>query len=100
VQTTRLFCDLFNALTPGRAIHLGIQSLPSIRGYGPTQVKTHRQDRRTVTQKSIDALVGSLTFLSRRHSYPLKAGYKMGLSLYGDDRLSISGEIGCSEEMV
>ena len=58
---------LFNALTPGKAIHLGIQSLPSIHGYGPTQVETYRQDRRTVTQKSIDAFAGLLTF--RTFSY-------------------------------
>ena len=95
------FVTLFNALTPGKAIHLGIQSLPSIHGYGPTKVETHRQDRRTVTQKSIDAFAGLLTFrtfsyvfnsfgrncltillspsekVSRRYSYPLKAGHKM-----------------------
>lgn len=91
---------LFNALTPSKAIHPGIQSLPSIHGYGLTQVETHRQDRRTVTQKSIDAFAGLLTFrtfsyvrtalaiivrlthsysekVSRCYSYPLKASHKM-----------------------
>ena len=95
------FVTLFNALTPGKSTNLGIQSLPSIHGYGPTQVETHRQDRRTVAQKSIDAFAGLLTFqtfsyvmtalakivwlnffpysetVSRRYSYPLKAGHKM-----------------------
>ena len=56
------FVTLFNALIPGNAVHRGIQSLPSIHGYGLTQVETHRQDRRTVTQKSIDAFAGFLTF--------------------------------------
>jgi hypothetical protein len=61
------FITLFNALRPDKAINLGIQSLPSIHGYGPTQVETHRQDRRTVTQKSLDAFAGLLTF--RTFSY-------------------------------
>ena len=61
------FVTLFNALAPSKAIHLGIQSLPSIHGYGRTKVETHRQDRRTVTQKSIDAFAGLLTF--RTFSY-------------------------------
>jgi hypothetical protein len=56
------FVTLFNALIPGKATHPGIQSLPSIHGYGPTQVETHRQDRRTVTQRGIDAVAGLLTF--------------------------------------
>lgn len=97
------FVTLFNALTPGKATSPGVQSLPSIHGYGPTQVETHRQDRRTVAQKGIDAFAGLLTFrtssyvmlwlpltkivwltlvsysekVSRRYSYPLKAGHKM-----------------------
>ena len=82
-------------------MHPGIQTLPSIHGYGRTTVETHRQDRRTVTQKSIDAFAGLLTFrtfsyvmtalakilslnafsysekVSRRYSYSLKAGHKM-----------------------
>ena len=62
---------LFNALTPGKALDFGIQSLPSIHGYGLTQVETHRQDRRTVTQKSIDAFAGLLTF--RTFSYVMIA---------------------------
>ena len=61
------FVTLFNALTPGHANHPGIRSLPSIHGYGPTQVEIHRQDRRTVTQKGMDAFAGLLTF--RTFSY-------------------------------
>ena len=95
------FVTLFNALSPDKSTHLGIRDLSSIRGYGPTKVETHRQDRRTVTQKSLDAFAGLLTFktfsyvmtaltkivlaelasysekVSRRYSYPLKAGHKM-----------------------
>lgn len=56
------FVTLFNALTPGKATHPGTQSLPSIHGYGRAQVGTHRQDRRTVTQKGMDAFAGLLTF--------------------------------------
>jgi hypothetical protein len=58
---------LFNALTPAKANDHGIRSLPSIHGYGLTQLETHRQDRRTVTQKGIDAFTGLLTF--RTFSY-------------------------------
>jgi hypothetical protein len=65
------FVTLFNALKPNKAMHLGIQSLPSIHGYGPAQVELHRQDRRTVTQKSIDAFAGLLTF--RTFSYVMTA---------------------------
>ena len=61
------FVTLFNALTPDEALHSGIRALPSIQGYGLTRVETHRQDRRTVTQKSIDAFAGLLTF--RTFSY-------------------------------
>ena len=61
------FVTLFNALTPAKAKDLGIRSLPSIHGYGVTQVETHRQDRRTVTQKGIDAFAGLLDF--RTFSY-------------------------------
>ena len=56
------FVTLFNALSPDKATHPGIQALPSIHGYGQTKVESHRQDRRTVAQKSIDAFAGLLTF--------------------------------------
>ena len=56
------FVTLFNALIPGKATNIRIQSLPSIHGYGLTQVETHRQDRRTVAQKSFDVVAGFLTF--------------------------------------
>ena len=56
------FVTLFNALTPSKAKLAEIRSLPSIHGYGPAQLDTHRQDRRTVTQKGMDAIAGLLTF--------------------------------------
>ncbi|KAF8805001.1 hypothetical protein BYT27DRAFT_7193708 [Phlegmacium glaucopus] len=77
------FVTLFNALRPGESKVAGIQSLPSIHGYGPTRAGTHRQDRRTVAQRGMDVMAGLLTFktssekVARRYSYPLKAGHKM-----------------------
>ena len=92
---------LFNAFTPDKANDPGIQSLPSIHGYGPVQPETYRQDKRTVAQRSMDAVTSFLTFrpfpyvkefivyerlakllfysvsVSRHYSYPLKAGHKM-----------------------
>ena len=56
------FVTLFNALTPETADHAGIRSLPSIQGYGLTQAGTHRQDRRTVTQKGMDVFTGLRPF--------------------------------------
>ena len=53
---------LFNAFTPEKANHIGIQSLPSIHGYGPAQSETYRQDKRTVGQKSMDVAASFLTF--------------------------------------
>ena len=58
---------LFNALTPGKSNHPAIRDLPSIHGYGQTRVETHRQDKRTVAQKSVAAIAGLLTF--RTFSY-------------------------------
>ena len=65
------FVTLFNGLAPGTAKYPAIKSLPSIHGYGSTQVETHRQDRRTVTQKGMDAFAGLLTF--RTFSYVIVA---------------------------
>ena len=65
------FVTLFNALIPGIADHPGIQTLPSIHGYGPAQAETHKQDKRTVTQKGMDVFAGLLTF--RTFSYVMVA---------------------------
>jgi len=77
------FVTLFNAFTPDKSNDHGIQSLPSINGYGPTDSETYRQDKRSVGQKGMDVVASFLTFrpfpvsVSRRYSYPLKAGHKM-----------------------
>jgi hypothetical protein len=52
---------LFNAFTPDKADDHGVQSLPSIRGYGPAEPETYRQDKRTVGQKSMDVVASFLT---------------------------------------
>jgi hypothetical protein len=91
---------LFNAFTPEKANHTGIQSLPSIVGYGPAQPEIYRQDKRTVAQKSMDAAASFLTIrpfpcvkisypmniwlialsyslkVSRHYRYPLKVGHE------------------------
>ena len=91
---------LFNAFTPEKANHTGIQSLPTIHGYGPVQPEIYHQDKRTVAQKSMDAAASFLTFrpfpyvkisypmniwiialcslkVSRHYSYPLKVGHEV-----------------------
>ena len=65
------FVTLFNAFAPSKAGNLGIQSLPSVHGSGPAQLVTHQEDRRTITQKSMDTLAGLLTF--RTSSYVMTA---------------------------
>ncbi|KAF8147822.1 hypothetical protein B0H34DRAFT_738281 [Crassisporium funariophilum] len=78
------FITLFNALSPHKAVHPGIRSLPSIHGYASGKVPdgSQRQDRRTVTQRGMDVFAGLLQFrnfsqnVSRRYSFPLKAGHK------------------------
>ena len=115
---------LFNAFTPDKSNDPGIQSLPSINGYGPTESETYRQDKRSVGQKSMDVVASLLTFrrfpcvkeFIKPHEKLIDLSMKRisvstlfissksrsqdGLSLYGDNRLSISGQVGCSEEMV
>ena len=54
------FVTLFNAFTPEKANHTGIQSLPSIQGYGPAEPESYRQDKRTVGQKSMDVAASFL----------------------------------------
>ena len=56
------FVTLFNALSTDEAAHLEIQSLPTIDRYGPTRVTWHRQDRKTITQRSVDPFAGLLNF--------------------------------------
>lgn len=65
------FVTLFNALTPDKATHAAVKSLPSILGYGPAQLGIHRQDRRSVTQKGMDAISGLLTFRTSSYVYLL-----------------------------
>jgi abelson tyrosine-protein kinase 1 len=67
------FVTLFNAFTPSKADNLGIQSLPSIRAYGPVQLATNQEGRRTIIQNSMDTLAGLLAFRNRTFSYVMTA---------------------------
>jgi len=74
---------LFNANNPPLCDNPRIQSLPSIHGYGQVVEGTERSPKKTVTQRAIDMIVGSLTFrnsssedIARRLAFDLKAGHK------------------------
>ncbi|KAJ7249861.1 hypothetical protein C8J57DRAFT_1437777 [Mycena rebaudengoi] len=71
----------------------GDSGLPSVYGYGRVSTGSQRQDKRTATQRGIDAITGFLTFrrsggwaylvsfvwrqsVSRRYTFPLRAGHK------------------------
>jgi len=56
------FITLFNANNPRLCDHPRIQSLPSIHGYGQVVEGIERSPKKTVTQRAIDMIVGSLTF--------------------------------------
>ncbi|KAF8957169.1 hypothetical protein BDZ97DRAFT_1707220 [Flammula alnicola] len=77
-----IFVTLFNAFNPRASDHPGIQSLPSIYGYGAAKDGIQRLPKKTVAQKALDMIIGSLTFrntaqsIVRRVSFPLKAGHK------------------------
>ena len=56
------FITLFNANNPRLCDDPRIQSLPSIHGYGQVVEGVERLPKKTVTQRAIDMIVGSLTF--------------------------------------
>jgi hypothetical protein len=62
LKPTGRFITLFNANNPRLCERPGIQSLPSIQGYGQVVEGVQRLPKKTVTQRAIDIIVGSLTF--------------------------------------
>ncbi|KDR78069.1 hypothetical protein GALMADRAFT_245050, partial [Galerina marginata CBS 339.88] len=76
------FVTLFNAYDPRKSYHPGIQLLPSIHGYGDVKDDVQRLPKKTVTQKALDMIIGSLAFrnssasIARRQPFPLTAGHK------------------------
>ena len=56
--------DLSGGLTGG---------LPSLAGYGKVSKGVHRQDKRNVAQKGLDAVSGFLTFTSRSNDVPISS---------------------------
>ncbi|KAJ6521208.1 hypothetical protein DFH09DRAFT_223755 [Mycena vulgaris] len=81
------FETLFNCFYPDKAAN-GDSGLPSVYGYGRVTTGNQRQDKRTATQRGLDAIAGLLTFkkgqgdgavsqsVSRRYSFPLRSGHK------------------------
>jgi hypothetical protein len=55
------FHTLFNCFYPDKAAN-GDSGLPSVYGYGRVSTGSQRQDKRTATQRGIDAITGFLTF--------------------------------------
>ncbi|KAJ7249923.1 hypothetical protein C8J57DRAFT_685725 [Mycena rebaudengoi] len=81
------FHTLFNCFYPVKAAN-GDSGLTSVYGYGRVSTGNLRQDKRTATQRGIDAITGFLTLkkprdgqvsrsVSRRYSFPLQSGHKM-----------------------
>ncbi|KAJ6608478.1 hypothetical protein B0H10DRAFT_1815660 [Mycena sp. CBHHK59/15] len=76
------FVTLLNCFYPDK-VGNGDGSLPSVYGYGRVTTGNQRQDKRTATQRGLDAIAGLLTFkrpgdgqVSRRYSFPLRTGHK------------------------
>ncbi|KAG6819733.1 hypothetical protein H0H93_009207 [Arthromyces matolae] len=81
------FITLFSSFAPEKDTVAAVQGLPSLYGYGRVASGNQRQDRRNVAQRGYDAFVGLLTFkgkagalssqsVTRRYSFPLRAGHK------------------------
>ncbi|KAJ3800619.1 hypothetical protein GGU11DRAFT_676882 [Lentinula aff. detonsa] len=78
------FVTLFNAFYPQNSDVSPVRCLPSVHGYGKFSTGSQRQDKRNAAQRSLDAVAGLLTLkgrggnisVSRRYSYPLRAGHK------------------------
>ena len=56
------FVTLFNSLSPEQAGIEAARGLPSLYGYGKVTTGSQRQDRRTVAQRGLAAIIGFLTF--------------------------------------
>ena len=65
------FITLFNAFKPHKTSGGLTGGLPSLAGYGKVSKGIHRQDKRNVAQKGLDAVSGFLTFTSRSSDVPI-----------------------------
>ena len=65
------FITLFNAFKPHKTSGGLTGGLPSLAGYGKVSKGVHRQDKRNVAQKGLDAVSGFLTFTSRSSDVPI-----------------------------
>ncbi|KAJ4490744.1 hypothetical protein J3R30DRAFT_3277483 [Lentinula aciculospora] len=78
------FVTLFNAFHPQNSAIALVKGLPSVHGYGKFYTGSHRQDKRNAAQRGLDVIAGLFpfktrggnVFVSRRYSYPLRAGHK------------------------
>ena len=59
------FVTLFNSLSPEEATVEAARGLPSLYGYGKVTTGNQRQDKRSVAQRGLDAMIGFLTFKSK-----------------------------------
>jgi len=86
------FVTLFNAFKPHKASGGLTGGLPSLAGYGKVSKGIHRQDKRNVAQKGLDAVSGFLTFTSRSSDVPISFVVYSSLSvLAGFPELIIVG---------
>lgn len=56
------FIILFNSFDPAKSSDGVARNLPSLYGYGRVTQDSQRQDKRSVAQRSLDAISGLLTF--------------------------------------
>ncbi|KIY53195.1 kinase-like protein [Fistulina hepatica ATCC 64428] len=83
------FVSLFNAFNTEKSTDPDIMHWPSVYGYGTFKTGSYRHEKRSAAQRGLDAIVGFLTFknrsgassqnISRRYSYPMRAGHKMAI---------------------
>jgi abelson tyrosine-protein kinase 1 len=56
------FITLFNSFDPDKSSDGYAKKLPSLHGYGRVMEASDRQDKRSITQRGIDAIQGLFTF--------------------------------------
>ncbi|KAJ6608484.1 hypothetical protein B0H10DRAFT_1815704, partial [Mycena sp. CBHHK59/15] len=72
------FVTLLNCFYPDK-VGNGDSNLPSVYGYGRVATGNQRQNKRTATQRGLDAIAGFTSGrqnVSRRYSLPLRTGHK------------------------
>ncbi|KAJ7511910.1 hypothetical protein B0H11DRAFT_719443 [Mycena galericulata] len=84
-RESNTFMTLFNCFSPDEAPE-GDSQIPSVHEYGQVKTGSQRQNTRSAVQRSLDVLAGRFSLkkddetasptVSRRYSYPLRAGYK------------------------